>query len=744
MKTGLRASVLLFAWLLPLVCLHPAFGQAQLPASSPTVPALRQYIVPPEGLIHLDVAVTNADGRPVSGFLQKDFTLLDNGLPQKIVSFRSSTEIGDPNARLSEVILVLDQVYLSPVQFDLAKQEAVQFLQQNGGKLSIPVSIYWFRRTGLFATAAASGDGNALAGEIAHDRAPRQVWEIPQPRAGDIYSLGNWASTLWDSALRTVYTIAIEHRELTGRKVLIWMGPGWHANSWQYHDAETAFDSLIELSTRIREARLAICQIPPPVDPTNATPQPFDLADPKSLVAVRSVAELKKDPQLFSDHVALPALTLQSGGVVIYKASKDEIGDCLRSARNFYTLSFNPAKTSQIHEFHELKVVVPDVTTRTSTGYYDEPVFYNQPRIPTRRITVLELEQMLEGDSKEHDGELAEQLAGIELTERLSSPTLAHLESSLGSKAKAALIGLADQSAFLDPPAADSVAEAAPSAARQQEMIAKTGEYLKNSLSRLPDFYATRTTVEYEQPWPKESDPWETALSDQSLRAAVTVKATLRYRKNREEQDTEKRKGSSAGKLRDLNLIGVFGPMLNSVLTDATGEGNSLTWSRWEKSAPGKVAVFRYDVRGKSPFYGVMDCCLKGRVMFRATPPYHGQIAIDPETGAVLRLTMESEPGWIVEPNLHPVQPVLSTSTMIEYASVQIGTGTYIVPQRSVLMVRSRPVLNMNFWGEPFEIYSSYESIVDDFSYSGYHKFGSMLRILPGFEEVPPATPPQD
>jgi hypothetical protein len=41
-----------------------------------------------EGLIRLDITVTDQTGRPVAGLGRDDFTLLDNGRPQEIVAFR--------------------------------------------------------------------------------------------------------------------------------------------------------------------------------------------------------------------------------------------------------------------------------------------------------------------------------------------------------------------------------------------------------------------------------------------------------------------------------------------------------------------------------------------------------------------------------------------------------------------------------------------------------------------------------
>ena len=42
-----------------------------------------------EGLIKLDVVVTDKLGKPISGIARKDFKLLDNGQPDKILTFHA-------------------------------------------------------------------------------------------------------------------------------------------------------------------------------------------------------------------------------------------------------------------------------------------------------------------------------------------------------------------------------------------------------------------------------------------------------------------------------------------------------------------------------------------------------------------------------------------------------------------------------------------------------------------------------
>lgn len=66
------------------------------------------------------------------------------------------------------------------------------------------------------------------------------------------------------------------------------------------------------------------------------------------------------------------------------------------------------------------------------------------------------------------DGDVARQLSHLELTERLSSAKLSHLQKTFhGKKSKTALIDLADASVFLESPAGEIAATAPPDAAAQ-------------------------------------------------------------------------------------------------------------------------------------------------------------------------------------------------------------------------------------------------------------------------------------
>jgi VWFA-related protein len=749
----------LLLFLLAVVRLPSADGQfetEQVPVQATvTAEPIRMQTDPArEGLIHLDVAATDREGNPVSGLAQRDFTLTDEGTPQKIASFAASNQPASENERLSELVLVLDEVSLWPEQLQLAKDEATKFLRKNGGHLGEPTSVYWFTPSGLYAARLdPTTDGNMLAEDIAH-HAVRALSRSHDPFVTE----KSESYARWERSLRAVYAIAIKRRGVPGRKLLLWMGFGWLPveGKAQYKDAD--FPWLVELSTRIREARMVISEVTARVEPvitssepflsrvhTEPTPLEFKDSYRDYLGGIHTPSEMEKRGFGPSSRFALPVLAIRSGGLVLddFSDIARSIEHCVEDARAFYTLSFDPPYANQPDEYHDLKVQIdtPGVSAHTTTGYYDQPVFYDQPSLPARQVSVHELEQILATAGNEQDGALATQLASLELSERLDSSLLALWKNRLrGKKSVAPLVTLADKSAFLDPPAARILSDPAPDINTQRQMILGTVKYLKKVIPRLPDFFATLTTTEYEQAPPSKIDTWKTAPADQSLREAGTEKATLRYRNGHEEQITKKREDSPGARRRDLKLIGVFSPILASVLGDATRGDSILTWSHWEQGERGREAVFRYLVRAENPHYNVTYCCLVGGRTFLTSPKYLGELTIDPGTGAILRLTMEAELGWIHEPNLSPVLPAAGSATMIEYGPVEIGGKEYICPRRSVVMMRVRTVTPLTILGQTFEVYAPYETRLNDIVYTDYHKFGAEARMLPGYEVTPDAT----
>ena len=106
LASGILLCFLLFA--------QQGGGQAKSSPSSPgyspqeTAPPAIPMLDEGKGIIHLDVAVMNGDGEPVSGLSRGDFELLDEGRPQKIRSFHAfSGQLAGPEPP-AQAILFFD------------------------------------------------------------------------------------------------------------------------------------------------------------------------------------------------------------------------------------------------------------------------------------------------------------------------------------------------------------------------------------------------------------------------------------------------------------------------------------------------------------------------------------------------------------------------------------------------------------------------------------------------------------
>ncbi len=186
---------------------------------------------PSQGTIRLDVVVTDKSGNPVTGLKQQDFTLRDNGQPGKIVSFQAFDGVTAKPDPPVEIILVIDELNMPALQLSIAEQEAENFLRRNQGNLAQPVSIYRINSEGLSASAQPSTDGNLLADEIARRRQPHVIWKTRMVSE----SLASGAAN--SDPLHTLIalgSIAIEERRRPGRKLMFWLGPGWHVQcAWR-------------------------------------------------------------------------------------------------------------------------------------------------------------------------------------------------------------------------------------------------------------------------------------------------------------------------------------------------------------------------------------------------------------------------------------------------------------------------------------------------------------------------------
>jgi len=721
------------SFLICVVLLFGSFGSARaqqdpLPLVDPMPLERGPMFDPAEGMIRLDVEVRDLSGNPVTGLGQRDFKLQDNGQPVKVVSFQSFDGVKaapDP----TEVILVIDELNMGrSLELLAAESEAENFLRQRQGNLVQPVMIYRVSRDGLSASEyAARWKGNLLANEIAERTEPRTIWKIPVTQETlRLVSANSSAAFNMTHSLKALGAIAIEERRRPGRKLLFWLGSGWRTDVVK---PTGLFDSITEFSTRLREARISVWEAtewPSKDDFGNPTPI-HDFVDPKYLAGVRP------DTQDVG-YLALNVLATQSGGGLLTtkKELSTVIGKRIEESRSFYSLTFDPQHTDQVDEYHRLEIDTgkPGFSAHTRTGYFDEPVFYDQPNATSERVTVEQLKQMLKASGKDSDGRLEKRLSGLELSERLDSVDLAGLRSIVrGKRARQALAALANQSVFLDPPASVILSNAPPNLAMQRDLISRAVQYARSNFPRMPDFFAERARTLYHESEPKPALIWKTEVGDPSLHVEETTKASVVFRNGKEIVTGEISKGKQVG---SLETIGTFGPVLLAMLVGATAAQSDLTWSRWEQGESGPQAVFRYYAKTQMPLYTVGTEYIAiddTAVPFQKGVPFHGEFAIDPKNGAILRLTMQA--------GLEPRLPLDQSSLMVEYGPVVIGGSTYICPLRSVSISRVRRIVEIQEWGEDFKVYAPFQTLLNDMTFAKYRLFRSSARLLPGFTPVP-------
>jgi len=361
-----------------------------------------------------------------------------------------------------------------------------------------------------------------------------------------------------------------------------------------------------------------------------------------------------------------------------------------------------------------------------------------------RPVTVAQLNQLLAAAHGQSDRKVAGQIAALELTERASSLRLARWETEFpGHRCHEVLTQLADAAAFLDLPTSDMPANPQPDFDAQKAMLAKAVDYANKTITRLPNFYATRQTEHYEDnPAQETIDRSNSTMIGRGARMGMSPgqseyvpmhsfgqsSVTVSYRDGYELVNSKRANISAQGSsVPGLTTTGEFGPILALVLRDAAN--GKIMWAHWEEGVNGIEAVFRYAVsQGQSGYTVTIPL---GARTHQVDPAYHGEIAIDPNTGSIMRIT-------VVSNFQYPYQRAY-TAIAVEYGNVAIGGTTYICPVKSVAISRM-PTAAV---GDEFDYAAPLQTQMNDVTFIQYHLFRSESRIVPvtGESDEPPPQP---
>jgi VWFA-related protein len=312
--------------------------------------------------IFLDVVVSDRAAMPIGSLEPFDFSVFDDNQQRKVLGFRRTDGVaGSKTEPPVEVIIVLDAVNMPYQVATRLRLEVDKFLRANDGQLKQPVSIYMFTSEGLRVQPSPSKDGKGLA-----DMLDKSVGTVrSRDISGGVYSL----EEQFTDSYKTVSGIAENLSRKPGRKVVIWLGPGWPLLTERFFiqtdvSRGTYYKQLAGLQNKLREARVTLYCLYSTAGVTNTLYEGY-------LKPVREVRKME------IGNMALQVLALHTGGRVLGPGNdvKAMIDSCVAEIGEYYTLAIIPPVAAVPDEYHDLKVQVnrPDATVKTVIGYYDEP-----------------------------------------------------------------------------------------------------------------------------------------------------------------------------------------------------------------------------------------------------------------------------------------------------------------------------------------------------------------------------------
>ena len=328
-----------------------------------------QQSVPPPAIdrhITLDVLVTDKSGKPVSGLQQQDFTLLDNKQPQKILSFEGVQGAASKSDQPVEVILLVDEVNTTFTNVSFERAQIEKFLKRDGGELPVPVSLAVLSDSGIAMGNASGQDGNALAVELSQNKAGLRTIT----RSQGIYGADDRVGL----SLRALGELAEYEAPRPGRKLVIWISPGWPLLTGPREELsdkaqQQLFTNIVSLSDSLRRARITLYSI----DPLGTA----DAGGFRTSYYLEFVKGVKKPRQVQIGNLGLQVIATQSGGRVLISNNDvtSEIASAVADASSFYVLTFDGLRGDGPDEYHSLDIKLDKAGLKalTRTGYYAQP-----------------------------------------------------------------------------------------------------------------------------------------------------------------------------------------------------------------------------------------------------------------------------------------------------------------------------------------------------------------------------------
>ena len=182
--------------------------------------------------------------------------------------------------------------------------------------------------TGLKVQQGSSRDGNAMFANLNGTESELRIIGRSQGFYG--------AADGFERSLGQLSQLAAIEAKQPGRKLVLFISPGWPMLSWAGLDADLKerawiFNSIVQLTNGLREARVTLYAL-----------DPFNLGRSNPFFYQNYLKGITKVSQAEYPDLSLQVLSEHTGGLVIVNGFdiKGEIDTALRDATGYYTLSF--------------------------------------------------------------------------------------------------------------------------------------------------------------------------------------------------------------------------------------------------------------------------------------------------------------------------------------------------------------------------------------------------------------------
>jgi VWFA-related protein len=212
-------------------------------------------------LVYLDVTVVDRKGNPVvTGLTKNDFTITENGKPQRIFSFDTpaagiETSAGAspaaqpdtvqaPNTRTAQkgpaTILVLDLMNTRFADSAYARDSIRRYLAKQPERLASPTELMVLNNTALNMAQPYTHNRDDLLYALSHVP-PEEPYKLGTMQGGN----QEWFDQTFAQSVEALQQIALQNRGQAGRKNILWVG--WGGPSIPLDPGDPLWDKEIPL-----------------------------------------------------------------------------------------------------------------------------------------------------------------------------------------------------------------------------------------------------------------------------------------------------------------------------------------------------------------------------------------------------------------------------------------------------------------------------------------------------------------